>query len=254
MILLRSLIFNLYFWALTVVLCVPGTVVRFAAPERLMAVPVLWARLGLAGVRVLCGLKLEVSGEVYLPVSEPAIIASQHQSAFDAMVWLLLLPRCCFVIKKQLTYIPLFGGLIRPAGMIVIDRQARPAAMRHLMREAERAKAEGRQVVIFPEGTRVRPGERVPLRPGVAAMASRAGLPVIPALTDSGRCWGRRAFVKRPGVIHVEMLPPIPSGASRDEIMLGLERAFYQEAPLRAVDKSVSLASLRLSRGSNQAG
>jgi 1-acyl-sn-glycerol-3-phosphate acyltransferase len=256
MILVRSLVFNLYFWVLTAVLCVPGTVVRFVAPERVAAVPVLWARLVLGALRVICGIRLKVLGEPHLPVSGPAIIASQHQSAFDIMVWLLLLPRCCYVIKKELTYIPLFGGMIRPAGMIVVDRQAGPAAMRHLMREAERAKREGRQVVIFPEGTRAKPGEPLPLRPGVAAIAVRTKQPVIPVLTDSGQCWGRRAFLKRPGVIRVAVLPAIPAGASREEIMSGLETAFRRRVsqinPPGDVDNSVNLASARLSGESNQ--
>jgi 1-acyl-sn-glycerol-3-phosphate acyltransferase len=257
MTLVRSLAFNLYFWVLTAVLCISGTVVRFLAPERIMAVPMLWARLILGGLRVICGIRLKVLGEAYLPVSGPAIIASQHQSAFDIMVWLLLLPRCCYVIKKELTYIPLFGGMIRPAGMIVVDRQAGPAAMRHLMREADRAKREERQVVIFPEGTRAKPGEPLPLRPGVAAMAARTMLPVIPVLTDSGRCWGRRAFLKRPGVIHVAVLPAIPAGSSREQIMSGLEMAFRprisQVIPPGVVDNSVSLTSAGLSGESNQA-
>ena len=84
--------------------------------------------------------------------------------------------------------------------------------MRGLMRDAARAVAEQRQIVIFPEGTRAAPGTLLPLQPGVAALAAATGLPVIPVVTDSGRCWGRRAFRKRPGVIHIVLLPPIPAG------------------------------------------
>jgi 1-acyl-sn-glycerol-3-phosphate acyltransferase len=87
------------------------------------------------------------------------------------------------------------------------------------MREGERAVREERQIVIFPEGTRAEVGAMLPLQPGVAALAARTRLPVIPVVTDSGHCWGRRAFHKRPGTIHIRVLKPIPTGIRRDELM-----------------------------------
>ncbi len=199
MIFLRSTLFNLFFFGFTAVLCVLGAAVRYAAPERAILVPMLWARWTLAALRVICGIRVEIIGRTHLPASGPALIASKHQSAFDTMVWLTLLPRCCYVLKKELTRIPLFGGMARPAGMIVVDRKAGQAAMRHLMREADRAKQEGRQVVIFPEGTRGDPGRPLPLQPGIAAMAGRTGLAVIPGTDGLRALLGAACLPQAPG-------------------------------------------------------
>jgi len=237
-ILLRSALFNLYFFGLTFLLCLVGWPLCKLAPERTLAVPRLWARSVLAGLRAICGIGYEVRGLQHLPHEGPALLASRHQSAFDTMVWLVLLPRPCYVIKRELQRIPLFGAMIEPSGMIVVDRAAGPAALRHLLHETDRVVAEGKQVVIFPEGTRSDPGRMRPLQPGIAAMAARAKLPVIPVLTDSGRYWGRRAFRKLPGTIRIELLSPIPSGDGREALMQSLARTLAGE-PAAAVDKSV---------------
>ncbi|MBV8613688.1 MAG: 1-acyl-sn-glycerol-3-phosphate acyltransferase [Acetobacteraceae bacterium] len=241
MMLTRSALFNLYFFALTALLCVVGTVVRLAAPRRVLVVPALWARWALAGLRAICGIRVEVLGREHMPQAGAALLASRHQSAFDTLVWLTLLPRCCYVIKQELRRIPLFGGMIEPAGMILVDREAGASAMRHLMREADRAAREQRQIVIFPEGTRADPGEVRALQPGVAAIAARTGLPVIPVLTDSGRFWGRLAFRKRPGTIRITLLAPIPAGTPRHELMRRLSAALARE-PSEPVENSVHQA------------
>ena len=232
MILLRSVLFNAWFYGATAVLALSSLGPRAFTPDRpsdwALALARLWARVVLAGLPPLCGATWVVTGRENLPTDGPALIASNHQSAFDTMVWLLLVPRTCYVVKRELMRIPVFGALCRLTGMIIVDRDAGGAAIRGLLREADRAVAERRQVVIFPEGTRVAPGVRVALQPGVAAMASRTGLPVIPVATDSGYCWGRRAFRKRPGVIHIAVGAPIPAGLPREELMRRLEQAFAE--------------------------
>ncbi len=238
MILLRSALFNLYFFLMTALLCVAGVGVRLAAPRRVLAIPMLWGRCVVIGVRVICGIRFEVLGAERLPRAGAALIASRHQSAFDTAIWLTLLPRCCYVIKQELHRIPLFGGLIEPSGMIVVDRFAGAASMRRLMRDAERAAREGRQIVIFPEGTRADPGTMHKLQPGIAAMAARTRLPVIPVITDSGKFWGRRAFRKVPGTIRLRLLEPIPAGTNRDTLMSLLSAALAQDLP-GAVENSV---------------
>jgi 1-acyl-sn-glycerol-3-phosphate acyltransferase len=219
MIPLRSGLFNLFFFSATFVLTLSGMVLRLFMRARVMDLAMLWARSMVAGARVFCGIRLELSGRALLPSAGSALIASRHQSAFDTMVWLTLLPRCCYVLKHELLGIPLLGTLIKDTGMIAIDRQGGAGALRHLLREADRAVREERQIVIFPEGTRGEPGTTLPLQPGIAALAARTGLPVIPVITDSGQCWGRRAFSKRPGVIHIQVLTPIPAGTPREELM-----------------------------------
>lgn len=235
MTLLRSALFNLFFFAVTFLITVMlATPVRFLAPHRVLDVARLWARIMLWGLWAICGIRLSVSGREYLPCGK-ALIASRHQSAFDTFVWLTLVPRCCYVLKHELLRIPLFGPLLPLAGMIAVDRTGGASALRTLMREGERAAQEGRQIVIFPEGTRAAPGASLPLQPGVAALATRTHLPVVPVATDSGRLWGRRAFHKRPGTIHITIGMPIDATVGRDQLMRRLAE-FLRDVP---VEKSV---------------
>jgi 1-acyl-sn-glycerol-3-phosphate acyltransferase len=243
---LRSAAFNLWFFGLTLLLCLLWLFrAPFGAPfgaGREIGVARLWARLALGGLRRICGISWQVSGLEHLPQEGPALLASMHQSAFDTIVWVLLAPRFAYVVKQELFRVPLFGAIMRRGGMIPVDRTAGPAALRALLRDADRARDDRRQVVIFPEGTRVSPGQRVRLHPGVAALAARMRVPVIPVLTDSGAYWGRRAFRKRPGVIRIALLPPLPVGLPRDEVLARLTEAFSTGLPA-SVDKSVGLTS-----------
>lgn len=224
--LLRAGIFNVYFFGLTFLLGLAGIVVRIFARARALDFARFWVRLVLAGLRVICGIRVVVIGAENLPQAGAALIASQHQSAFDTLVWLTLVPRPSYVLKRELTRIPLFGPLLLPAGMIAIDRAAGASALRGLLQAARRAAEARRQIVIFPEGTRMAPGERGRLQPGIAAIAAQLGLPVIPVATDSGQHWGRRAFRKRPGPIHIAVGAPLPSGGSRSALLAGIGTAW----------------------------
>lgn len=230
MILLRSLLFNIWAFGISFVLLPVATFVSLAMPRRMLQFVSFWARVVLAGLGPICGIRVVVSGREHLPASGPALIASMHQSAFDTMVWFSLVPRCCYVLKQELVRVPLFGRLIPLAGMIAIDRFGGTQSLRRLMQEGARAAGEQRQIVIFPEGTRAAPGDVLPLQPGVAALAASTGLPVIPVTTNSGELWGRRAFRKRPGTIHIVVQPPIPAGLKRLEVMRRLEAVFYPAA------------------------
>jgi 1-acyl-sn-glycerol-3-phosphate acyltransferase len=227
---LRSLAFNIWFYGVTAVLAISSmpayALSRQSVPAWGLWVARLWARLTLGGLRVLCGTRWEVTGLEHLPAAGPAVVASMHQSAFDTMVWLLLVPRCCYVLKRELLDIPVFGAMCRLTGMIAVDRGDGAGAIRSLLRGADRAIAENRQIVIFPEGTRAPPGTHLPIQPGVAALASRTKLPVIPVVTDSGICWGRRAFNKRSGVIRIAIMAPLPAGMARDQLIRELDHVF----------------------------
>jgi len=232
---LRSLLFNLFFFVGTFLLIVPAYVAARGDPVRAMVWARTWARLQIAAVKVICGIRLEVAGRENLPPG-PALIASRHESAFDILAWLVLVPDACFVVKQELTRIPLFGRMIVSSGMIVVDRDGGGAAIRTLLRGADRAKASGRHIVIFPEGTRVDPNEHPPPQPGVAALASRTGLPVVPVMTDSGRCWGRQAFRKRAGTIHIDIRPPLEGPFQREALLDALHKAFGGQACAAAGD------------------
>lgn len=224
---IRSAVFNLWFFGATFAFGLWGVAIRLAAPHRALGLAQMWSRSVLAGARAICGIRVVVLGREHLPAAGPALIASQHQSAFDTLIWLGLVPRAAYVFKAELGRIPLFGPLLYAAGQISVDRTASLSAVRAMLRGVDRAVADERQIVIFPEGTRVAPGETVALQPGVATLAARTGLPVIPVATDSGLRWRRRAFAKHPGPIHVVICPPIPPGPRGDELLAEIQSRWH---------------------------
>ncbi len=225
---LRSLLFNIYFMGGTALTIIIGTPMLAFPPPLLNRFIVFWATSMIVGLRVICGIRLEVTGMENLPPGG-SIIAAKHQSAFDTMVWLMLVPNSVYIAKEELLQIPGWGWLARHCGQLSVDRAGGATAMRTLVRETKARLAEGRPVVIFPEGTRTAPGQRVPYQPGVAAMATASGAPVVPVATDSGCRWGRRAFRKTPGVIHISILPPLPVGLPRAALMAALEETIETE-------------------------
>lgn len=241
MTLLRSALFNALFYLMTAGLAVLALPLLAGPPAATRWMMRLWARMTTGLLRLVCGVRVELRGMGHIPPGG-CVIAAKHQSAFDTIIWLALLPDAAYVLKRELLRIPLYGWYARRAGMIPVDRAGGGAALRGMLRRAVAAVAEGRQVVIFPEGTRTAPGARVPYQPGVVAIAAGTGAPVVPVATDSGRIWGRRAFRKPPGVIRIVALPPLPPGLPRARLIAALESAIETEsAALLAepVDKTV---------------
>jgi 1-acyl-sn-glycerol-3-phosphate acyltransferase len=224
MTLLRSLAFSLLFWTWSAgmhVLALP----LLAAPRTwLLAVGRIWLGGLLWLTRVVAGIGYEVRGWENLPAG-PCIVASKHQSAWDTFALPVLLNHPSFVLKKELMQIPLFGWYLRRYGAIPVDRSAGAKALRGMLRTAEAEVARGRAIVIFPEGTRVPPGESRPYHPGVAALYRDLDLPLVPVTLNSGLFWGRRAFLKRPGRIVLTFHPPIAPGLPRREVMARLAEA-----------------------------
>ena len=226
---MRSAVFNVWFVAMTTGYGTVGIAFRVWAPGRALGLAQGWARAVLWGLRTICDVQTVVTGREHLP-DGAALIASQHQSAFDTLIWLTLVPRVSYVFKAELGQIPLFGPLLVPAGQIPLDRAGGRRAMRSLLAASVAAVAAGRQIVIFPEGTRVAPGGVRALRPGIAAMAMRTGMPIIPVATDSGLLWGRRAFHKRAGTIHVAIGKAMPAEGGQAAVLDAVQRAWADEA------------------------
>jgi 1-acyl-sn-glycerol-3-phosphate acyltransferase len=183
----------------------------------------LWQRGVQRLLAVLAGLTYEVRGRERIPAT-PAIFAFKHQSAWETLVLLLVLKDPAIALKRELTQIPLFGWYLLRAGMIRIDRAGGARALRALVDDARAALARGCSIVIFPEGTRAPVGERNPYHPGVAALYRQLDCPVVPVALNSGLFWRRRGFIKRPGRIVVEFLPPIAPGLDRKAFMAELEQ------------------------------
>jgi 1-acyl-sn-glycerol-3-phosphate acyltransferase len=225
---LRSLTFNIAFFLATFVLAVGATPLLMMRRRAMIGLMRLWAHVIVWLLRVIVGARVEFRGLERIPPGA-SVIVSKHQSAFDTIVWLGLLPRPAYVLKKELLHIPFYGWHARKVGMIPVDRAGGGPALRAMLRAAQAALQDGRQVVIFPEGTRTAPGERVPYQPGVVAIAGATDAPVIPVATDSGRVWGRRAFHKRPGIIRISVLPALPAGLPRAKLIPALEDAIETE-------------------------
>ncbi len=227
--LLRSAVFNALFFLLTA-LCVSFGMLLLPFHRNILRRYVQgWAHLMLWVLRVVCGIRVRVTGREHLP-DGPAVIAAKHQSAFDTIIWLALLRDPVYVLKRELLRIPVWGRMARKYGAIAVDRAGGATALKRMVREAGAAAAEGSQIIIFPEGTRTQPGQRVPYLPGVVALGAAVGRPIIPAATDSGVFWGRRAFAKRPGVLTVAVLPPLPAGLPRAALLAQMQQLIETES------------------------
>lgn len=224
--LLRSAAFNLIMFGSGAALSLYGLAVALVAPGRIMDVARLWARICLWGLRVCNGITLNVTGREHLPAGG-AVIAAQHQSALDILAWLALLPHPAFVFKQELKRIPFFGQLLEPAGMIPVNRGGGAPALRAMVDGAMAAVQAGRQVIIFPEGTRVAHGARGRLRQGIAVLAEAVDVPILPATTDSGRRWGRKSFGKHPGPVRIDIHAPLPQGLPREAVLTHLAALYY---------------------------
>ncbi len=241
MIVPRSLLFNLYFFTLTAAGLLSYWIL-LPLPRRVFQGAVrVWQRLVFGGLEVLCGIAWEVRGRERIPRGA-AVFACKHQSAWDTMAFYALLADPAYVLKKELMGIPFWGWYVRKTGQIVVDRRAGMKALKDLAARAREILSMGRQVVIFPQGTRVAPpGARThdtpggvmpsgmqshdrPYQPGVYAIDDNTEAPVFPVALNSGLFWGRRSFRKYPGVITIEILEPMPKGLERKPFTAELER------------------------------
>lgn len=221
---LRSALFNLLAGAWTLLLMLAILPVGpFLGADGMRRYARFWMRGLQALLRLVVGLSYEVRGLENLP-DRPVIIASKHQSAWETVFFHLVRVDTVIGLKHELTRIPLFGWYLMIARNIRIDRGGAAKALRSLTEGARRAVAEGCSILIFPEGTRTAPGAPPDYKPGVAALYKELDVPVVPVALNSGLFWGRQSFVKRPGTITVEFLPPIEPGLERKAFMALLEQ------------------------------
>ena len=220
MLFLRSAAFNLVFYAMSVVIVIAATPCLVLPRRFTLYAMEAWSHLTLWLLRVIAGTHYEVRGE--LPRGG-VLVASKHQSMWDTIVMTAILKDPAMVLKRELLWIPFYGWYAQKARMIAIDRGAAAAAIRRFVSQGKAAVAEGRPVVIFPEGTRSAPGSKLEYKPGVAALYRQLGVECVPAAVNSGLFWARRGFTRRPGTILLEFLPPIPAGLDRKTFMAELE-------------------------------
>jgi 1-acyl-sn-glycerol-3-phosphate acyltransferase len=207
-----------------------------ALPRRILQrMSAFWLAGVIALLRLFCGLGYRVRGRANLP-DGPCLIAAKHQSAWDTLIFHLLVDDPIYVLKQELLRIPLIGWYLWKAGNIAVDRSVGFRALKGMMPKVQVALAEGAQVIIFPEGTRTPPGHQRPYQPGIAGLYQRCGVPVIPVALNSGLFWGRRRFVKLPGVITIEFLPAMPKGLGRDAFLAELRSRIEEAADRLAAE------------------
>jgi 1-acyl-sn-glycerol-3-phosphate acyltransferase len=219
---IRSLTFVVIFYLWSTLVCLLMTPLMLA-PRRWMLGPVrLWAGVTVALLSLICGVRLEFRGKWRL-TGGPVLIAAKHQCMFDTIGPLMALDDSCYVMRDSLLKIPFYGWFSLKAGMIAVDRDGHASALRRMLVTAKARIADRRQIVIFPEGTRMAPGATGAYKPGVAALYRALGVDCIPMATNSGVHWPAHGFLRRPGVIVYEFLDPIPPGLDRATFMTTLE-------------------------------
>jgi 1-acyl-sn-glycerol-3-phosphate acyltransferase len=211
---LRSALFAALFYSATVLSVLAGIVASLFGPRPTLAVVLRWVEVHHWLVEHVLGIRVRVEGTI---PRAPCLIAVKHQSMFETLEMVRLSKLPVIVMKQELADIPLFGFMTRQYGVIPVQRSAGAKALRTMIAEGRKAIAAGRPVMIFPEGTRVRPGETPPIRPGFAGLYRALGLPVVPVAVDSGRLWGR-GFVHRPGVVTFKVGETIPPGLDRVDV------------------------------------
>lgn len=244
MLLVRSYLFAIAFYVTTALFLVLGSWLLFG-PRR-------WAMEGLRihGIvsvwllRVIAGTKLEVRGHHHLPKTA-CLVVSKHQSAWDTFGLVPLFRDPAIVLKDELKWIPFYGWFCVKFAHILVKRDKAAVALKAMIADARNRAAQGREIVIFPEGTRRAPGAPPDYKPGYVALYEGLELPCVPLALNSGLFWPRRSLMRYPGTIVVEFLEPIPAGLPRKEFRALLE-ARLEAAAHRLVDEGrESLARTR---------
>ena len=228
MMLLRSLLF-----AAALVLVTPPyaliALLTFPLP-RMVRYRIIsgWSMLVVWLARAILGIHWRIEGREHLP-SRPAVILAKHQSAWETMAFQLFFPPQVHVLKRELLWIPFFGWGLALMSPIAIDRSRGVKALRAIARRGRERLEQGFWVVVFPEGTRVRPGERRPYQLGGAWLAAAAGAPVVPVAHNAGLVWPRNAFLKRSGTVTIRIGPMIDATGRDPKALNDMAEAWIEE-------------------------
>jgi 1-acyl-sn-glycerol-3-phosphate acyltransferase len=212
---LRSIVFNVLFY-LNLFAYIIAALPTLVMPRwGIVAVAKLWARTNLWLLRAICGTKVEFRGLDKIPPG-PLLVSSKHQSLWETFALLPLLSDPAYIMKRELMWIPFFGWYTWKAGMIPVDRGKGSQALAEMNACACREAARGRQIIIFPEGTRRPPGAEPRYKYGIVHLYAEIGVPCLPIALNSGLFWPRRSIRRYPGTVRVEVLDPIPPGLGKE--------------------------------------
>lgn len=218
---LRSVLFMAWAVAITAIVGIPVVVAALIRGVWGFHIVYVWRRFFMWGVRHILGIKTEMRGLENMP-AEPCVILAKHQSAWETVALQDLVPPgryCVFVLKKELLKLPFFGWSLAAMRMISIDRTSGREALDRVVEQGRDRLQRGYSVIIFPEGTRVAPGEKRRYKPGGAYLATHVGCKVVPVAHNAGELWPRQAFLKKPGTVTVSIGPAISAeGLSEQEV------------------------------------
>ncbi|MGH1397884.1 MAG: lysophospholipid acyltransferase family protein [Alphaproteobacteria bacterium] len=223
---IASIIYNIVFFMLSLITCLTYWPALFFPRQVLMRMIRFYLRLNYFLERTILGLKYKIRGLEHLPKSGPYIIAAKHQSEYETLKLHLLFPDPAIILKKELFKIPLWGYYLKKSDVIAIDRSTPETAIESINSGAKRVKAQGRPILIFPQGTRVGvdiSANKKPYKNGIARIQEATNLPIIPMAINAGMFWPRNAFWKSGGTAIFQFLPPIEPGLERSELLKKLE-------------------------------
>jgi 1-acyl-sn-glycerol-3-phosphate acyltransferase len=230
----RSLVYNFLFYVLLVFWVIVGIPTYLMPRSAIMSVARYWARSSIWLLRVICSIKVEYRGLEKIPKG-PLIVASKHQSMWETFALLQFFDQPLFIVKRELKWIPLFGWYLIKSDMIAVNRGAGGRSLLTMARRAGEQVRRGRQLIIFPEGTRTAVGAPPRYKAGVAQIYVDCGVTCLPVALNSGLFWPRRTFMRYPGTLVVEFLDPLPPSMSRDEFTARVS-GVIEEATNRLVE------------------
>jgi 1-acyl-sn-glycerol-3-phosphate acyltransferase len=234
---LRSLLFAIWLFGGSTILAISYLPTLLMPRTAIRACIRFWGLYVSVGLRVCCGIRVVYRGLEHQPKGA-ALIAAKHQSMFDVTGAMACLHDVSFVMKKELLSIPMFGWFCLKNGMVPLDRKGGAGALKGMVADVNERFKDDRQVLIFPEGTRIPPGQQGDYKPGIAALYRELNMPCYLIATNSGMHWPGKGFMRYPGTVVFEYLPPIPAGLKRGEFMKELvsrveaaSLALYEENP-----------------------
>jgi 1-acyl-sn-glycerol-3-phosphate acyltransferase len=235
LILVRSIIFNVFFYVNTTFMLFLALPTFFLPYRAIIWVATTWGRINLFMLRVICGIRIEVRGAEKIPKG-PLLIAAKHQSAWETFALLPLFENPLFIVKRELQWIPIFGWLMIKGRMVPVDRGGGSQALNAMTARARIELADNRQLIIFPEGTRRPAGAEPRYKHGVAYIYGEQGVPCVPVALNSGLFWPRRSILRIPGTVVIDILDPIPPGLDKEVFFKRLQ-SDIETATARLIDE-----------------
>jgi len=218
--------FLFYFW--TTLFFVFFSPVNFFTRRFTVYLSVVWSKSIINLAKIILGIDYVIEGENNIPKSGPFLVASNHQSAWETFFIYSYFYDSVFILKKELKKIPIISRYFKKLGFIFIDRNKGFDSLKHMIESIKSLICEGNKIfLIFPQGTRVKPGDKIKLNPGVFAIHKISGIPILPIRHNSGQFWINKGFLKKRGLIKVRIFPVLKNGKKKDEVLGNLERIYY---------------------------